>query len=120
MLAGIPEYFNDLGHGKYSYLTGSASWLLKLLRTHVFGLDFNVGKLDLKPKLKSSDFIDEKASIRTFIFGRLTQITYLNPKGLEPDQYRVASVKVNDKFVQLPLSKIDGNLEVLLDEVSDI
>ena len=35
---GIPEYFNASGKGLYSYLTGSASWLLMTVLTEMYGI----------------------------------------------------------------------------------
>lgn len=120
VLAGIPEYFNNQGHGKYLYLTGSASWLLKLLRTHVFGLKFNYGVLNLEPKLEKDDFIEGKASIKTYIFGRLTKVTYHNDKNLDLNQYKISKIMMGETSVSLPLSTIDGDLEVYLDEISSV
>lgn len=113
---GIPEYFNDQGIGKYPYLTGSASWMLKVLRDQVFGIKFDVGHLYLKPKLKKSDFIDQKASITTYLFGQRTTITYHNPKSLDYPYYRIKEMKDQKGFLVEPISKIVGNIEVYLDE----
>ncbi|MBU1144212.1 MAG: cellobiose phosphorylase, partial [Firmicutes bacterium] len=114
---GIPEYFNDRGIGMYTYLTGSASWMLKLIRTEVFGIQMDFGKLRLSPKLKKEDFINHKASITTYLFGKLTKVTYHNPKSLDFGFYRIQKIKVNGKEVQNELSKIDGDIEVILDEI---
>ncbi|BCR35784.1 GH36-type glycosyl hydrolase domain-containing protein [Mariniplasma anaerobium] len=117
VLAGIPEYFSDKGHGKYSYLTGSASWLLLLLRKQIFGLEFNLGKLTLNPKLTKEDFINQSASIVTNIFGKTVKITYHNPKNLDYGQYKIKDIFINDKEVHMPITKINGSIEVHLDEI---
>ncbi|TNF08675.1 MAG: cellobiose phosphorylase [Bacillota bacterium] len=113
---GIPEYFNDRGIGMYPYLTGSASWMLKLLRTEVFGIKLNYGKLYLEPKLKADDFIDGKASIYTVIHRNVRKITYHNPKHLNPSQYRIHSIVINNQLVTCPIEQVDHDIEVYLDE----
>ncbi|MFU8792516.1 MAG: GH36-type glycosyl hydrolase domain-containing protein [Acholeplasmataceae bacterium] len=113
---GIPEYFNDQGVGKYSYLTGSASWLLKLLRSEVFGLQFQLGILTLKPKLMSSDFINHKASIKTYVFNQCITITYHNPKSLNFGDYKITSITMNHQSIENHITRVDGDIEVYLDE----
>ncbi len=117
VLAGIPEYFSEKGHGKYSYLTGSASWLLLLLRNQTFGLNFDLGKLTLNPKLKKEDFIDLKASITTNVFNQTVNITYHNPKNLDYGQYRIKEILVDNQLVNMPITKINESIEVYLDEI---
>ncbi len=117
VVAGIPEYFTDRGIGMYPYLTGSASWMLKLLRTEVFGLSMNLGQLTFKPKLKSTDFIKHQASITTYLFNTLTTVTYQNPKNLDYGFYKVASVIVDGKEVEQPITETQGKIEVILDEI---
>jgi hypothetical protein len=116
MLAGIPEYFTPKGEGKYSYLTGSASWLLKLLRTEVYGIQMHLGTLTLNPKLMKSDFIEGQATIETYLFGQKRRITYRNPKGLEYGQYEIRSIHMNQRLVPNYFVELEGDLEVLLDE----
>ncbi len=117
VLLGIPEYFTEKGIGKYSYLTGSASWMLKLLRTEVFGLQFHFGELRLKPKLSKADFIDGKAYIKTYIFNELREVIYYNPKGLNYGQYYIKEIKVNGQPHKNQFYEVDGNIEVYLDEI---
>lgn len=109
---GIPEYFNDEGKGKYLYLTGSASWLLFILRKQVFGLNFKFGQLFLEPKLVSSDFIEGKASIHTMIFGQKTTIHY----HLETptNHYHIKSIFANKKELQLPITTHYPEIDVYL------
>ena len=52
----LPEYFNAQGRGLYAYLTGSASWLIHLLLTQVFGIRGELGDLLLDPQLTAEDF----------------------------------------------------------------
>ncbi len=116
MLAGIPEYFTPKGEGKYSYLTGSASWLLKLLRTEVFGIQMHLGTLTLSPKLMKSDFIEGKAWIETYLFGVKRRITYHNPKGLEVGNYAISKIIMNERIVPNYFVGLDDDVEVYLDE----
>ena len=116
MVNGIPEYFNDRGVGMYPYLTGSASWMLKLLRSEVFGIQFEFGKLILKPKLKKEDFINQQASIYTIIHRNVRKITYHNPKNLDSNEYQIKHIYMNQQEVVCPLQDITSDLEVYLDE----
>lgn len=117
VLLGIPEYFTDKGVGKYHYLTGSASWFLKLLRDEVFGLSFDLGVLRLKPKLLKADFKDGKAVIKTFVFGHIVNITYYNPKQLTYGQYGISKILVDGKVMPNEFNTIGKNVEVYLDDV---
>lgn len=114
---GIPEYFNDRGIGMYPYLTGSASWMLLLLRTMVFGIEMNLGKLYLNPRLKKEDFIEGKVSIQTYLFNKLRTITYYNPNQLEYGFYHIQKMLVNGKEVAQGITSLNGDIEVYLDEV---
>nr|WP_320665379.1 hypothetical protein [Paracholeplasma sp.] len=114
---GIPEYFNNEGIGKYLYLTGSATWLLKLLRTEVFGIELSFGTLRLNPKLSKDDFIDSIAVIKTYVHNKPLQVTYHNPKKLEYGDYRIASIQMNGKEVINEFQSIEGDLEVYLDDI---
>ena len=116
MVNGIPEYYNDRGIGMYPYLTGSASWMLKLLRSEVFGIQFEYGKLHLRPKLKKEDFINHQASIYTVIHRNVRKVTYHNPKNLDFNQYRIQAIYMDQHKVECPLSDITSDLEVYLDE----
>ncbi|WP_441361398.1 GH36-type glycosyl hydrolase domain-containing protein [Acholeplasma laidlawii] len=116
-ILGIPEYFTDKGVGKYLYLTGSASWLLKLLQEQVFGITFNYGKLSLNPKLVKEDFINHKASIQTFIRGKLIKITYINLKNLDYGAYKIDKVLSKGQPIFIEDSNIESDIEVYLDEL---
>ncbi len=116
VLVGIPEYFTEQGVGKYSYLTGSASWLLKVLRTEVFGIHMNLGVLHLEPKLMRKDFIHDRAKIKTTIQGRLINVTYHNPKHLEYGNYKIKEIVMSGHVVDNDMSFVTGDIEVYLDE----
>ncbi|MEF3692621.1 MAG: hypothetical protein V3569_00430 [Acholeplasmataceae bacterium] len=117
MWAGIPEYFNEKGEGKYPYLTGSASWLLLLLRKQIFGLVMDSGKLLIKPKLMKDDFINYQASIETQLFNQHIKVTYHNPKGLDYPNYQVKRIESSGKELKCPITEINGDIEVYLDEI---
>ncbi|GJM76558.1 hypothetical protein HMSSN036_87740 [Paenibacillus macerans] len=53
---GVPEYINERGRGMYTYLTGSASWLLLTQLTEVYGVKGRFGDLRLEPKLVQAQF----------------------------------------------------------------
>ncbi|MDY0295636.1 MAG: hypothetical protein RBQ71_07520 [Acholeplasmataceae bacterium] len=117
VFVGIPEYFTDRGIGMYPYLTGSASWMLKLIRTEVFGIHMKFGKVFLEPKLTKDDFIDGVASVTTYLFGKLVTITYINKKQLDAHAYSVKSILMSGNHVQNGFSNVSSNIEVILDEV---
>lgn len=117
VLAGIPEYFNDRGIGKYVYLTGSATWLLKLLRDQIFGIKLNLGKLTLQPKLTKDEFIDAKATIHTVVKGKALKVTYINEKGLDYGKYAIKKVTSKGIDVTNDLASANEFMEVYLDEV---
>lgn len=106
VLLGIPEYFNDRGIGMYPYLTGSASWMILVLRQEVFGIKFDQGIMRLEPKLMKADFISGKASITTFVKGVIKTITYHNDKNLEYGDYRIKNVIENEAAIEVYLDEI--------------
>ena len=114
VFAGIPEYFTDRGIGMYPFLTGSASWFLKLLRTEVFGIQMRYGKLYLEPKLTKDDFIQGKASITTYIHGSLVKITYLNPDHLDHKDYHIVNMTMNGNPFSQGMDNVHGEIEVTL------
>lgn len=56
---GVPEYFSDTGRGLYSYLTGSASWLMMTVVTQVYGVRGSYGDLAIEPKLLREQLDDK-------------------------------------------------------------
>lgn len=122
---GLPEYFDPKGRGLYTYLTGSASWLILTEVTEVFGIQGYFGDLVLQPKLLSTQFNKvDKASIKTIINNQLMEVIYNNPKRLPYGDYWIKEVKIDKKPVRFEPYKngiiikapVKGKLiEVLLD-----
>jgi cellobiose phosphorylase len=111
---GIPEYFTEKGHGKYFYLTGSATWLLKLLKEQVFGLKMVEGKLQIRPQMLHSDFINGKASIKTILFGNLVEVIINNPNNLSFPDYKIERIQVDGKHVIGKITQVNKKIEVYL------
>ncbi len=99
---GIPEYINPRGRGMYTYLTGSASWLLLTLVTQVFGVRGDLGDLVLDPKLMREQFDSNgSARLHTLFAGRRLVITYHNAASLDYGDYRISAVTVDG--VRMPV-----------------
>ncbi|WP_162140092.1 GH36-type glycosyl hydrolase domain-containing protein [Haploplasma axanthum] len=119
VLVGVPEYFNDRGVGKYMYLTGTASWIIKLLREQMFGIKLNYGILSFDPKLEANNFINGRASLETYIFNKKCKIIYLNEKNLSYGKYKIKQIKVNgQETIERAFNSISGTVEVILDEIN--
>jgi cellobiose phosphorylase len=98
---GIPEYISHEGRGMYTYLTGSASWLLMTVVTEMFGIKGEYGDLRLEPKLVPSQFdTDGRAKIKAFFIGRKIELIYSNPKKLACGTYKILSVTINGNCVE--------------------
>lgn len=96
MYPGVPEYINEKGRGMYTYLTGSASWLLLTQLTEVFGVKGHYGDLHLEPKLTKEQFDQEgNASVETLFADRKLCIVYHNAQHADYGQYRVSSITMN-------------------------
>lgn len=105
MYPGIPEYINEKGRGMYTYLTGSASWLLLTQLTEVFGVKGYYGDLQLEPKLMKPQFdVDGKASVETLFAGRMLRLVYCNPQGADYGEYRIQSVTLNGESLPFVVS----------------
>lgn len=105
MYPGIPEYINEKGRGMYTYLTGSASWLLLTQLTEVFGVKGYYGDLQLEPKLMKPQFdVDGKASVETLFAGRMLRLVYCNPQGADYGAYRIQSVTLNGESLPFVVS----------------
>lgn len=105
MYPGIPEYINEKGRGMYTYLTGSASWLLLTHLTEVFGVKGYYGDLQLEPKLMKPQFdVDGKASVETLFAGRMLRLVYCNPQGADYGAYRIQSVTLNGESLPFVVS----------------
>ncbi len=97
---GVPEYINERGRGMYTYLTGSASWLLLTQLTEVYGVKGRFGDLRLEPKLVQAQFDGSgEAAVETLFAGRMLRVVYRNPLAAEHGQYRVDSVSLNGQSV---------------------
>ncbi len=80
----------------YPYLTGAASWYLLTLVTEVFGVKGALGDLALMPRLVSAQFdATGQASLSTLFAGRLLNVVYLNPAGLDFDAYQVEALTLD-------------------------
>ncbi|OQW95075.1 MAG: hypothetical protein BWK77_08145, partial [Verrucomicrobia bacterium A1] len=103
----VPEYFNADGRGMYSFLTGSASWLIYLVLTRVFGIRGELGDLVLDPQLEKPDF-DAKGecAVRTFFAGKPIHVTFVNPDRLSAGRYRVSEVRAGRR--RLPMTALAG------------
>jgi cellobiose phosphorylase len=101
----LPEYFNGQGRGMYGYLTGSASWLIYLLLTQVYGVRGQLGDVCLDPQLTREDFGGrEDLAVRCHVADRPLLIRYRNPDRLEAGMDRVADVRVGGR--PLPLQRL--------------
>lgn len=99
---GIPEYINEQGRGMYTYLTGSASWLLLTMVTEVFGVKGKLGDLLLEPKLVKEQFDSEgKASIKTIFADREFEVVYKATGSFNYGEYQIHSVTLNGSGVTL-------------------
>ena len=123
MYPGIPEYFDAKGRGKYSYLTGAASWYLLTMITQVFGVKGRAGDLVIEPALVKEQFDQErKASISLNFAGKKFDITIHNSNNVEVGKYKIKAAQLNnselahtDSAVILSRDIIDG-----LDAVNEI
>ncbi len=89
----LPEYFNADNRGMYGYLTGSASWLIYLLLTRVYGLRGEAGDLRIDPQLAREDFGSQGMVRVQFNFAdRPLVILIENPENLKASSYKIASV----------------------------
>ncbi len=102
MYPGIPEYINEKGRGMYTYLTGSASWLLLTMVTEVFGVKGLLGDLLLVPKLVKEQFDAQgRASIKTLFAGRELEVVYTSTGSAEYGEYQIHGITLNGAVVTL-------------------
>jgi len=106
LLPCIPEYFNAEGRGMYAYLTGSASWLIYLLLTQVFGLRGDAGDLTVDPQLTPEDFDENgRAQIRCPFAGLNLEVVYVREARGSKGPSNVRTIrcgKVDVPFESLP------------------
>lgn len=95
----LPEYFNSQGMGMYSYLTGSASWLVLTLLTQVFGVRGENGDLLIEPKLSYEQFKHASVITVTRSFaGKPLRINFYKPKQLK---YKITKASLNSRGLTL-------------------
>lgn len=79
MYPGVPEYFDNDGHGLYAYLTGAASWYMLTMITEVFGVKGRCGNLTIAPALMPEQYDkDGKASLTFEFSDRTFEILIVN------------------------------------------
>jgi len=98
----MPSFFTINGEGGYSYLTGSATWLVVTMLCEVFGVRGERGNLRLDPKLVAEQF-DKKgrASIETHFADKHLRVTYTNTRKLDFGEYAIDEVTINGKPIEL-------------------
>ena len=106
---GIPEYFTEKGEGKYFYLTGSATWLLLVIKESLFGIKYHDGKTYIIPQLKKEDFINGELTIKTMHYGKPTTFKFINKSNL--DTYQV-TLKANNEILQQGFKEHYDEIEV--------
>lgn len=103
---GVPEYIDPNGRGMYHYLTGAASWLLITVVTQMFGVRGEMGDLLLNPQLLEEQFNEEKkAAISLYFAGKKITVIYHNENGLEPDTYKIRTIKLDGKDYEFSHNK---------------
>lgn len=111
---GIPEYFTEEGVGKYFYLTGSATWLLKVLREQIYGLKMVAGILTIDPQMEAEMFINGSAKLKTIIFGKLIDVIIYEPDLKDSAKYTLDRVLVDGILSNNKITKVDSRIEVYL------
>jgi cellobiose phosphorylase len=107
----LPEYFNAHGRGMYCYLTGSASWMVYLLHTTVYGVRGRRGDLVLDPQLCKADFDRRgRTAVNTCFAGRDLTVQYINRKRLDPQQYRILHITCDGEDLPFSQGKHGGAL----------
>jgi len=98
----LPEYFDSSGRGMYSYLTGSASWMVLTILTQVFGVRGNYGDLVIKPKLTASQFAGgSHISISTSFANRAIKVVFINKNRKDYGRYSIKNLKINGQIIKL-------------------
>jgi cellobiose phosphorylase len=92
---GIPEYISESGRGMYSYLTGSASWVIVTFVEQVFGAKGHYGDLVLAPKLLKEHFTHGKAGVRFVFGGHAANLVYVNEDNLDYGEYIIGEVDID-------------------------
>ncbi len=112
MYPGIPEYFNSRGRGMYSYLTGSASWMILTMVSEVFGIKGDLGLPVFEPKLLLEQFGKTDAlKISTMIGKEQVEVTYHNPQRLTFGEYAIESVTIDGHAVEFTNTEYGAKLK---------
>ncbi len=94
----LPEYFDGSGKGMYSYLTGSASWMVLTLLTQSFGIRGEKGNMVIEPKLVREQFSnDGRAVINSVFAGQDVSVRYENPLWLDFGEYAIGRLTINGR-----------------------
>ena len=93
----LPEYINQQGYGMYSYLTGSASWLILIVITQMYGIRGHYGDLIINPKLTLNQFINNKTKIKTIFQNINLQITFINNNNQKYGSYSITKYTIQGK-----------------------
>ncbi|MHA6531553.1 GH36-type glycosyl hydrolase domain-containing protein [Paenibacillus sp. BAC0078] len=116
---GIPEYINEQGRGLYTYLTGSASWLLLTMVNEVFGVKGRLGDLLLEPKLVREQFDQEgKASIKTIFAERELEVVYKSTGSSDYGKYQIHSAALNGS--EVTLQRVSGGIIIPRQELESL
>ncbi len=96
----LSEYYNNLGWGMYSYLTGSASWYILTMFREVLGISSDFGDLFLYPRLTRNMFFNRPyVRVKCSLFSRPVEVIIRNNALLEWEEYVIGRVLLNDKLL---------------------
>jgi cellobiose phosphorylase len=103
----------------YTYLTGSASWLLLTLVTEVFGVKGLLGDLVFEPKLVLDQFDPSReVRITTLFAGRKLEVVYHNLSRQDYGAYSIKSVAVDGATV--PFDRIENGIMIARRVLSEL
>ena len=89
----LPEYFDIEGRGMYSYLTGSASWMVMTMLTEVFGIRGLWGDLVIAPQFTAEQFATtDTLAVSCYFAEHRISFEFRNPRRREAGAYRISRV----------------------------
>jgi len=97
----LPEYINQQGRGMYSYLTGSASWMIYLMVTQVYGIRGNLGDILIEPKLLDCQFKNGEAKVFTAFRELNIDLIYEKSTTKDYDDYCISGYEINGTKVDV-------------------
>ncbi|OQX80932.1 MAG: hypothetical protein B6D56_03830 [Candidatus Omnitrophica bacterium 4484_70.1] len=117
----IPEYFNAQYRGMYPYLTGSASWLILLIITQMFGIRKVWTDLVIEPKLRLTQFrpSDSLSILKLSWDSKECIFSFKNVHCKDWPDYCIGKVIVNGKKVFEGKSKSLRLSSQMLEELLD-